>query len=171
MEPKTSKTRLPEQRGWASNKEWAAKLCRHCQGPVPKGRYTFCSSQCVETWKERTDPGYQAQKVLERDHGVCETCRRDTVALLAEMRRLPRHERVQFLLGHGYRPHHCNRRRLWDMDHRVPVVEGGGACGLDNLRTLCCPCHRQVTADLAARRAKQRRELKRQQEQQGEENK
>ena len=52
-------------------------------------------------------------------------------------------------------------RRLWEMDHRVPVVEGGGDCGLENLRTLCCDCHHRVTAELAARRAEERRRAKR----------
>jgi hypothetical protein len=46
---------------------------------------------------------------------------------------------------------------FWDMDHITPVVEGGGGCGLDNLRTLCIPCHRAETAKLAARRAADRR--------------
>jgi 5-methylcytosine-specific restriction protein A len=46
---------------------------------------------------------------------------------------------------------------LWQMDHRIPVVEGGGTCGLDNLRTLCLPCHRKATAMLAARRVHARR--------------
>ena len=40
---------------------------------------------------------------------------------------------------------------VWDADHIVPVVEGGGECGLDNYRTLCLPCHRKVTAQLRAR--------------------
>lgn len=47
-------------------------------------------------------------------------------------------------------------KALWDMDHRVPVVEGGGACGLDNLRTLCVWCHAKETAKLAGRRAQKR---------------
>jgi 5-methylcytosine-specific restriction protein A len=46
---------------------------------------------------------------------------------------------------------------LWQADHVVPVVEGGGGCGLDNLRTLCTPCHKKATAALAARRAHTRR--------------
>jgi 5-methylcytosine-specific restriction endonuclease McrA len=33
------------------------------------------------------------------------------------------------------------RRCLWDMDHTTPVIEDGGQCGLDNLRTLCIACH------------------------------
>jgi len=44
-------------------------------------------------------------------------------------------------------------RTLWEADHILPVVEGGGGCGLDNLRTLCTRCHRQATAALAARRS------------------
>lgn len=42
----------------------------------------------------------------------------------------------------------------WDADHIVPVVEGGADGGLDNYRTLCHPCHKRVTAELAARRAR-----------------
>lgn len=52
----------------------------------------------------------------------------------------------------------------WDADHIVPVVEGGGECDLENFRTLCHPCHKQVTAELAARRAAERREKKRRQQ-------
>ena len=33
----------------------------------------------------------------------------------------------------------------------MAVAEGGGCCGLDNLRTLCTPCHRKETAGLRAR--------------------
>lgn len=49
---------------------------------------------------------------------------------------------------------------LWEADHILPVVEGGGGCGLDNLRTLCIPCHRKATAELAARLAKKRKRAK-----------
>jgi hypothetical protein len=43
------------------------------------------------------------------------------------------------------------RRTLWQADHILPVAEGGGGCSLENLRTLCLPCHRTVTAELSAR--------------------
>jgi 5-methylcytosine-specific restriction protein A len=43
---------------------------------------------------------------------------------------------------------------FWEMDHILPVVEGGGCTGLENLRTLCLGCHRSVTADLKGRLAR-----------------
>lgn len=56
----------------------------------------------------------------------------------------------RLILPHEGVPH------LWEMDHIVPVVEGGGGCGLENLRTLCLRCHRDATAQLARRRARAR---------------
>ncbi len=44
-------------------------------------------------------------------------------------------------------------RRLswWEADHIVPVAEGGGQCGPENYRTLCCRCHLVVTNELRQR--------------------
>lgn len=47
---------------------------------------------------------------------------------------------------------------LWDADHIVPVAEGGGGCGLENLRTLCRVCHGRVTAELRTRLAGKKKE-------------
>lgn len=47
-----------------------------------------------------------------------------------------------------------SRHEGWDVDHIIPVIEGGGQCGLDSLRTLCHPCHKAVTRELAHRRRK-----------------
>ena len=38
---------------------------------------------------------------------------------------------------------------LWDADHIIPVKEGGGQCGLENIRTLCIKCHKTETKKLA----------------------
>jgi 5-methylcytosine-specific restriction protein A len=48
----------------------------------------------------------------------------------------------------------------WDADHTLPVCEGGGLAGLDNIRTLCLGCHRTATRELAARRAVRNRKTK-----------
>jgi 5-methylcytosine-specific restriction endonuclease McrA len=49
-----------------------------------------------------------------------------------------------------------SRRTLWDADHIVPVAEGGGACDLSNIRTLCLVCHREATRALRERLAVRR---------------
>jgi 5-methylcytosine-specific restriction enzyme A len=48
---------------------------------------------------------------------------------------------------------------LFEVDHILPVVEGGGGCGLENLRLLCRPCHRQETKALGSRLRNRRRAL------------
>jgi hypothetical protein len=40
---------------------------------------------------------------------------------------------------------------FWQADHIFAVAEGGGSTGLDNLRTLCTPCHSAETEKLLAR--------------------
>jgi len=49
---------------------------------------------------------------------------------------------------------------LWDADHIVPVKEGGGLCGLDNLRTLCIKCHKTITTSFVKELAQKRKETK-----------
>jgi hypothetical protein len=45
----------------------------------------------------------------------------------------------------------------WQMDHIIPVSRGGSWTALANLRTLCVPCHRVVTAGQARERARARK--------------
>lgn len=122
-------------------------LCRWCELEVPPRRQTFCSDWCVHEWRLRTNPGYLREQVFERDRGVCAACGIDCEA---EMRRLKRSgRRLDAWDAWGLRPR--QRRSLWDADHIVPVVEGGGECDLSNMRTLCLRCHRAATADLRTR--------------------
>jgi 5-methylcytosine-specific restriction protein A len=126
-------------------------LCRWCSLEVPRGRFTFCSAWCVHEWKLRTQPAYLREQVFLRDRGICAACRIDTEA---EQRRLryARGAARQNLLDH-WKPGRRRRKSLWDADHIVPVVEGGGECDLDNLRTLCLRCHRLATAQLRQRQS------------------
>ena len=138
-------------------------LCRHCSTEVPQGRLTFCSNRCVHEWKCRTNPSYQRDQVEARDLGICALCRID--AVLARQLWL-RVERRAGEVGFFTRPANLTfhrelaklgvvlpsfRRSWWQMDHIVPVSEGGGDCGLENLRTLCTWCHLAVTAALRKR--------------------
>ncbi|CAM9985358.1 unnamed protein product, partial [Hapterophycus canaliculatus] len=45
----------------------------------------------------------------------------------------------------------------WNADHVTAVYQGGGECGVDNLRTLCVLCHSEVTREQTAERAAARR--------------
>ncbi len=142
--------------GWVDAAELPAgpngrALCRWCQLEVPAGRRTFCSDFCVHEWKLRSDPGYLRDQVLLRDKGVCAMCGVDCIAEFNRIRRLRWERRERALADWGLNPR--QRKSLWDADHIVPVIEGGGECDLDNLRTLCLRCHRRVTGELRERLA------------------
>jgi 5-methylcytosine-specific restriction protein A len=145
-------------------------MCRWCRAAeIPRGRRTFCGPACVHAHCMVTGGrggDYARRAVHDRDRGVCALCGLDTRALAASARRVGREGGADalraFLTAHGV-PKNKRVRvvkfsgGLWEADHTVPVVEGGGAAALDNLRTLCFPCHRVQTAMLATRRAAQRR--------------
>jgi 5-methylcytosine-specific restriction protein A len=126
-------------------------LCRWCAIEVPRGRRTFCSSDCVHEWKLRTDPGYLREQVFARDQGACAACGISTESLRKEFRKLDYRARRQFLKE--WKLKEDWRRSLWDADHVIPVAEGGGECDLANMRTLCLKCHRAATAELRKRLA------------------
>lgn len=136
--------------GWARRPKGK---CRWCGSAVPPGRRTFCGEGCVHEWRLRTDAGYLREQVFERDRGVCALCGLDTEALRKDKRKLDWAARRQYEKEWG------GRRHLWDADHIVPVVEGGGECDLSNMRTLCLKCHQAATAELRARRKAAQRAL------------
>lgn len=142
-------TRRTAQGGWVEGK---LSACRHCGQPVPKGRRTFCSATCVHEWRLRTDPAYLREQVFARDKGICAGCGVDTVRQELDLKILRRKNRAVWEEKCRQLAIPLNRRRnLWDADHIVPVAEGGGECGLDNLRTVCLACHRAVTQLLRRR--------------------
>jgi 5-methylcytosine-specific restriction enzyme A len=124
-------------------------LCRWCSLEVPKKRFTFCSEFCVHEWKMRTQPAYLREKVFERDRGICAGCGLDTVAAARKLRFSRAGGRAILLSHWGLRTR--SRKSLWDADHIVPVIEGGGECDLSNIRTLCLHCHRAATSALRKR--------------------
>ena len=66
--------------------------------------------------------------------------------------RLPFAERMRELRAMQQRGAIAKRRKTWwEADHILAVVEGGDS-NLENIRTLCIPCHREVTRELRKRR-------------------
>jgi 5-methylcytosine-specific restriction enzyme A len=130
-------------------------LCRQCDLEVPLGRRSFCSQICVDEWKLRTDPAFLRSKVFERDRGICANCGIDTEKLKREIRCLSWEDRKVTLINKGF----SYEKSFWEADHILPVVLGGGECGLNNIRTLCFPCHKKVTAQLRTLLAKKKRQI------------
>jgi len=106
----------------------------------------------------RSQPGYVRKVIFKRDKGVCAICGTDTRILskkLVRLRELCRMGYLRVLQQLGIPKNRSIRQRkgVWDADHIVPVVEGGGLCDESNYRTLCVPCHKVVTAELRRKRA------------------
>jgi hypothetical protein len=139
--------------GWADKSSLekgpgGRNLCRWCSLEVPAGRLTFCSEFCVEEWKLRSSPAHLRDCVFERDRGVCACCGIDCQAALLRLKKARGTARLKLQAEWGIT---ANRKSLWDADHIIPVVEGGGECNLANMRTLCIRCHRTQTAALRLR--------------------
>ena len=130
-------------------------LCRWCALEVPTRRFTFCSEWCVHEWRLRSSPAYLRQQVLRRDQGICAICSTNTISAFLRLKKARGTSRQSMLEAWGLT--RMTRRSLWDADHILAVVEGGGECDLQNIRTLCLRCHKQETLRLRARLIEQRR--------------
>lgn len=152
-------------------------VCRWCGTETAPPRRTWCSQACVDEWLVRSSGARLRHVVHERDQGVCALCGLDTAKLARILKHFSRSLDVMTLaVPDGERLYNVRRtarwaiferlgfipdRTFWEADHIVPVVRGGGSCGLENIRTLCIPCHRDETKKLAADRARERRDAKR----------
>jgi 5-methylcytosine-specific restriction protein A len=153
--------------------EGGRPLCRWCGGPVKPPRRTLCCDACVHELSLRTSTSYLAYQVFLRDKGVCAICGQDTERpervrrLIVEMHSWHRfsgygtpgifrkseavlHELWRWAFG-ATRFAGLPSQWRWEADHVVPVSEGGGGCGLENMRTLCLPCHGKETGRLRRR--------------------
>lgn len=144
------------------------KLCAWCETRLPFRKQRYCSRECLDEIWIRTNPGHARSKVYDRDQGVCANCGTDTQRfkkLLREWPRVSYHFKSKALdaLAEQFALAGISTRRkigsysrfghTWEMNHITPVADGGGLCGLENLETLCLPCHRKETAAQAASRA------------------
>lgn len=128
------------------------RVCYWCKGFLPPPKRSFCSDACLHQWRLRSDPAYLRECVFNRDQGICTRCGVDTIKLrkaylAARKADIRAEDRLKAL---GFDPH---RRTFWDADHIQPVVEDGGLCDLDGVRTVCIPCHKKLTSELRKRLA------------------
>ena len=109
--------------------------CTWCGSELPGRRLIWCSDRCyteADFWSGRTETAHRyATEFLDYK---CDSCG-----------------------AAGERWEFSPRRKVGtklELDHIVPVSEGGGLCGLGNYRWLCVTCHRQETRALRKRLAR-----------------
>jgi len=130
-----------------------------------------CGPVCLEWMQLRINPAALRAAVFARDRGVCSKCHLDCGALHTRIKPLTEADRRRVIViaapafaeerHAGILAAACatgHAGRLWQADHQLAVIDGGGLCGLDNMRTLCVVCHLDETSRLASRRAAERRE-------------
>jgi 5-methylcytosine-specific restriction endonuclease McrA len=141
--------------------------CRWCGSPIlresgAKQGDRDCRRRwhpaCVDAYNE-SDPREARRRARKRDRGVCRACGLDTNRLRRSARGRGRAAKLRAL---GFVP----RRSLWELDHVVPLIDGGGH-ELSNLQTLCVPCHRAKSAQETRERAERRRDRARRPSQAG----
>ena len=164
-----NRDRVLKERGWKNPDELAKgpngrPLCRFCQKETAPPKRSFCGPECVHQWQLRSNSGYAREKIFERDRGICSKCGLDTEKLKETLfaLRLTNEEAYQKLV-HSYKIQYKFGFNLSDhffeVDHRIPVHQGGGSCGLDNLQTLCLVCHRSKTKSEMKRKRLRRKGL------------
>ena len=133
--------------------------CRWCMKAVHPPRRTLCSKECEHELKLRISGKYLRGCVYKRDHAICALCNIDTKKIAQIAISLVGEERENYLKSYNI----SLKRKifvkkfggsLWDADHIIPVKDGGGCSSLENMRTLCIPCHKIVTAQTGTRKKK-----------------
>ncbi len=124
--------------------------CRWCGKGVKPPRRTMCSPECVHEMQLRTNGRYLRDCVYKRDKGICKLCNVDTKLIAKTALSLTGKKKKEYLKENSISLKRKIWKRkhgggLWDADHIIPVKEGGGMCGLENIRTLCIKCHKVVT--------------------------
>ena len=127
---------------------------------------TYCSVECAEEGRLRRGGMYSSSRVRAQvfalERGVCCLCGIDAHALYLRISSLQPAERLNALCNANWKLPQTSgalERLLqrpkegdfWQADHERAVAEGGGSCGLENLRTLCTPCHKAETHKLRSR--------------------
>lgn len=131
-------------------------LCRWCGEAIlkPDGNQDTrrrWHEPCVEEYRFYVFPSVANYRLEKRDGGVCQACGLDTGSLSwqAFQQSGSYEEWHRMLSGRGLPA----GRSFWEADHVVPLCEGGEH-SMDNLWTLCVPCHRTKTGHEASLRAR-----------------
>lgn len=118
--------------------------CRGCGRPIGKGCQTWCGPACHDVF----DPRNVIQNVKQRDKHLCQGC---GVNIQAE-----RNARAQKRALLPWSKRNSIPHIVENFDHIISFSEGGLTV-LENMRTLCDPCHKNRTKYWHGERADNRK--------------
>lgn len=117
------------------------RVCRYCRKQIKK--YVYCSDDCKKEVDIRC--GFSVDyEVEKRDKGICLDCGLDCIEFdkaIYELRKNSLFWYKDNVIGMFLGLNNIPGTRSWEIHHVIPIEEGGGCCGLENLVTLCWRCH------------------------------
>ena len=131
-----------------------------------KAGATYCSQRCAEEGRIKRGGQFASSNIRSAmfsiEGGVCTICGIAAHQLFKQIKALQPAERLNKLLQAGWKLPRSGKAMknllndpkegdFWQVDHIEAVAEGGGGCDIENLRTLCVPCHQGETQKLHAR--------------------
>lgn len=133
------------------------KECRLCHKPLTGRQTSWCSKRCgLEAYHHvqlrRGNSTSARILVKRRDKEICAKCGRDcaltkrffdragSAILKYEWRDRSLHPHYMIMRYFGFTPF----KHTWEADH-IHEIRDGGEHTLENLQTLCIPCHKEKT--------------------------
>ena len=145
----------------------ACAWCGNCLSAASvAGEATYCTEECAVEGRLRRGGRFASSNIrstlFSLEGGKCCLCGIDAHSLFKQILALKAPERLNKLLSVNWTLPKTRKAmdsllndptegNFWQADHIRAVAEGGGDASLDNLRTLCVPCHAVETAKLHRR--------------------
>lgn len=133
-------------------------FCCWCNvAPVVRPMRRYCDTVCrqsADLFTYPQSPSAKAYMFIELQDCVCHDCGEDfSYEWAAKLERL--HQINADHVRDGWRKHlepvtyhqmgyNCGDR--WQVDHKIPISEGGDGVGFHNCRVICAPCHMKKSA-------------------------
>ena len=127
------------------------KECTWCGGAVPRPRIYWCSDECSKAFFSRCDQA-TAKGIAVEAATIARAVVFSERTIKGELYVLRGGAVV--LCGICEEP---ISEYAAELDHILPVCEGGGLCGQNNYRLLCKDCHKAESAKGTRRRARARK--------------